>query len=105
MGRMSRPPRRHAASGLSDPAYAAFAWRRFRRILAWMAVFAVLFCGVAIVVLGHVYGPLGLVAMLAVVGGGGGSIMAAALLMGLVFLSSGTGHDETVDDLDPPDPS
>lgn len=105
MGRMSRPPRPHAAPGLSDPDYAAFAWMRFRRILGGMAVFAVLFCAVAIVVLGQIYGPLSLVAMLAVVGGGGGSIMAAALLMGLVFLSSGTGHDETVDDLDPPGPN
>lgn len=100
---MSPSPRPHAARGLSDPDYAAFAWGRFRRILAWMGVLAVVFSGVAIVVLGQVYGPLGVVAMLAVIGGAGGSIMAAALLMGLVFLSSGTGHDEAVEDIDPPD--
>lgn len=98
-----RPPHpRGPNPGLSDPAYAAFAWARFRRILWWMAGFSALFCGVAIVVLQQIYGPLGWIGMLAVIGGGGGSIMAAALLMGLVFLSSGSGHDETVDDLDQP---
>lgn len=91
---MSRRP------GLSDPDYAAFAWARFRRILWGMAGFAALFCAVAIPVLQHFYGPLGWIGAAAVIGGGGGSIMAAALLMGLIFLSSGSGHDETVDDLD-----
>lgn len=100
---MSRPPHPETPRGLADPGYASFAWARYRRMLAWMGAFAVLFSGVAIVVLGHIYGPLGLVAMLAVAGGAGGSIMAAALLMGLIFLSSGTGHDETVDELDPPE--
>ena len=61
---------------------------------------AVLFVAGAIVVLGRVYGPLGWVAMLAVAGGAGGSIMLAAVLMGLAFLSSGSGHDESVDDLE-----
>ena len=86
--------------GLSDPDYAAFAWGRFRRILRWMAVLAAVFIAGAIVVLDKVYGPLGWVAILAVIGGAGGSIMLAAVLMGLVFLSSGTGHDEAVEDID-----
>ena len=86
--------------GLSDPDYAAFAWRRFRRILGWMALVAAVFIVAAILVLQYVYGPMGWVAILAVIGGAGGSIMLAALLMGLVFLSSGTGHDEAVEKLD-----
>lgn len=85
---------------LDDPAYAAFAWARFRRILGWMGVLAVVFIVAAIVVLGQVYGSLGWVAVLAVIGGAGGSIMLAALLMGLAFLSSGTGHDEAVGEID-----
>ena len=86
--------------GLSDPDYAAFAWGRFRRILGWMAMVAVVFIVAAIAVLQYVYGPMGWVAILAVIGGAGGSIMLAAVLMGLVFLSSGTGHDEAVEELD-----
>jgi len=85
---------------LNDPDYAAFAWSRFRRILGWMAVVAAVFIALAIVVLQHVYGPMGWAAILAVIGGAGGSIMLAAVLMGLVFLSSGTGHDEAVEELD-----
>lgn len=95
---MTTPP--PSGPGLSDPAYAAFAWARFRRILGWMAVIAAVFIVAAILVLQHVYGPMGLVAILAVIGGAGGSIMLAAVLMGLVFLSSGTGHDEAVEELD-----
>jgi hypothetical protein len=94
MGSMTIP------SGLSDPDYAAFAWARFRRILGWMAMVAAVFITLAIVVLQQVYGPMGWVAILAVIGGAGGSIMLAAVLMGLVFLSSGTGHDEAVAELD-----
>jgi len=85
-------------SGLDDPDYAAFAWGRYRRILGWMGIVAVVFIAGAILVLEHVYGPLGWVAILAVIGGAGGSIMLAAALMGLVFLSSGSGHDESIDD-------
>jgi hypothetical protein len=40
------------------------------------------------------------VAILAVIGGGGDSIMLGAVLMGLSFLSSGTGHDEAVERFD-----
>ncbi len=46
------------------------------------------------------HGPLRLVTMEAVIGGVGGSIVMAGALMGLVFLSSGTGHDEDVERFD-----
>jgi len=87
----------NAPNGLGDPDYARFAWKRFRRMLMWMAVIAVAFILIAIAFLEYVYGPLSFVAILAAVGGFGGSIMMAGALMGLVFLSSGTGHDEDVD--------
>lgn len=87
-------------SGLDDPDYAAFAWRRYRRILGGMGIVAIVFVTGAIVVLQQVYGPLGWVAILAVIGGAGGSIMLAAALMGLVFLSSGSGHDESIDEIE-----
>ena len=87
-------------SGLDDPAYAAFAWARYRRILGWMGIVAIVFITGAILVLERVYGPLGWIAILAVIGGAGGSIMLAAALMGLIFLSSGSGHDDSIDDLE-----
>jgi len=65
-----------------------------------MGLVAIAFITGAIIVLEQVYGPLGWVAILAVIGGAGGSIMLAAALMGLIFLSSGSGHDESIDDIE-----
>jgi hypothetical protein len=86
--------------GLGDPDYAAFAWARFRTMLAWMTLGAAVCVAAVIVAMAHVQGPLHLVTMLAVIGGVGGSVMMAGLLMGLVFLSSGSGHDEDVTRVD-----
>ena len=86
--------------GLGDPVYAAFAWRRFRSILAWMTLASAICAAAVIVAMAHVQGPLHLVTMLAVLGGVGGSMMLAGALMGLAFLSSGSGHDEDVDQFD-----
>ena len=83
-------------TGLDDPDYAAFAWARYRRMLGWMALAAVIAVSIAIYILDQVYGPLSWIAILAAIGGFGGTIMMAAALMGLAFLSSGTGHDEDV---------
>jgi hypothetical protein len=88
-------------TGLDDPDYAAFAWARYRRMLGWMALAAVVAVSIAIYILDQVYGPLSWIAILAAIGGFGGTIMMAAALMGLAFLSSGTGHDEDVDRREP----
>ncbi len=82
--------------GLDDPIYAQFAWARFRTIMAWMIVAAAACVAAVIVVMAYLQGPLHLVTMLAVIGGVGGSIVMAGMLMGLAFLSSGSGHDEDV---------
>lgn len=86
--------------GLGDPDQAAFAWGRFREIMAWMTLASAIAVAVAIVALAHAFGPLHLVTMLGVIAGVGESVMLAGALMGLAFLSSGTGHDEDVDRLD-----
>ncbi len=91
---------REAPTVLDDPAQAAHAWRRFRAIMAWMILVAAVCSAGAIVGLAWVHGPLRLVTMAAVIGGVGGSIVMAGALMGLVFLSSGTGHDEDVERFD-----
>lgn len=86
--------------GLDDPDYARFAWARFRLIMAWMVCAAAAASAGIIAVLGWLQGPLHVVTMLAVMGGVGGSIVMAGALMGLVFMSSGTGHDENVERID-----
>jgi hypothetical protein len=83
--------------GLDDPGYASFAWARYRRLLGGMAVAAAIIVAIAVWLLDLWYGPLSWVAILAAAGGFFGTIMMAAALMGLAFLSSGTGHDEDVE--------
>lgn len=84
-------------TGLDDPDYARFAWRRFRRILTWVGLVGLVAALVSVWALGRIYGPLGWVATLATIGGVVGTVLMAGVLMGLSFLSSGTGHDEAID--------
>lgn len=84
-------------NGLDDPEQAAFAWARYRRLMMWMGLAALLTAIASVVGLEYFYGPLTWVAVLAAIGGIGGSVLMASALMGLVFLSSGTGHDDRVD--------
>jgi hypothetical protein len=84
-------------NGLDDPEQAAFAWSRYRRLMMWMGLAALLAAIAAVAGLEYFYGPLTWVAIIAAIGGIGGSVLMASALMGLVFLSSGTGHDDKVD--------
>lgn len=84
-------------SRLDDPDYARFAWARYRRLLGWSGLVGLGASVIAIWLVGDAYGRLGWVAALATVGGVTGSVLMAGALMGLAFLSSGTGHDEAVD--------
>jgi hypothetical protein len=83
---------------LDDPEYAAFAWGRFKRILRWMALAALLTAALAELVLYLWLGALNFVTASATFLGVFTTMMVAAALMGLMFLSSGTGHDERVED-------
>jgi len=85
-------------SNLEDPDYARFAWGRYWMLMRWMGTFTAL-CVCA--VLGYLYYEHGLVSIhlyIATAGGVAASILLAAALMGLVFLSNGSGHDQAVDD-------
>ncbi len=86
-------------SPLEDPDKAAFAWARYKRLMKFMVgvtlavVAAVLFylheSGSEVSIHFYIATGLGVFA----------AMMLTAGLMGLVFLSSGTGHDESVTDL------
>ncbi|MEH3035440.1 MAG: hypothetical protein PGN23_02925 [Sphingomonas adhaesiva] len=89
-----------AISGLDDPHGARWAWRRFRRILAAVTLVGVVAAIMAVWLLGRAYGTLGWIATAATFGGVVGSVAMAGALMGLAFMSSGTGHDEAVDTFD-----
>src|SRR3954462_8694045 len=83
---------------LDDPEYAAFAWGRYRRILKAMGFVALLTAGVAELVLWQWLGELNFVTASATFLGVFLTMLLAAALMGLMFLSSGSGHDERVED-------
>lgn len=100
MDRRQSDGKPNAPRGLDDPDYARFAWARFRNLMAWMTLTAAVCVAAVIVGMAHVQGPLHLATILGIIGGVGGSVMLAAALMGLVFLSSGTGHDEDVTRVD-----
>lgn len=86
------------SNSLDDPRYAAFAWGRFKRILWWMAAVAALCSVAAVLAIGWSLGGLNIHIVIATVLGTFLTIMMAAGLMGLMFLSSGTGHDSDVID-------
>jgi hypothetical protein len=87
--------------GLDDPDQAHHAWGRFRNIMAWMIAAAGAASAVTIIIMEQLQGPIRMVTKAAILGGVGGSVLLAGALMGLVFLSSGTGHDEDVERYDP----
>ncbi|MEZ5710083.1 MAG: hypothetical protein R3E02_11920 [Blastomonas sp.] len=85
-------------SSLDDPEYAAFAWARYRRLMTWMACFTLLCVVVALGTLYALHGMVSIHLYLAAALGIAASMLLMSALMGLVFLSSGTGHDEAIED-------
>ncbi|AMK21024.1 MULTISPECIES: hypothetical protein [unclassified Sphingobium] len=84
--------------GLDDPEIARVAWRRFRRIMGWMALAGALCVGVALLFLRLWAGPMPIHMIIATILGVWLTFMLGTGLMALAFLSSGTGHDEQVID-------
>ena len=85
-------------SRLDDPDYSGFAWGRYWRLMRWMLAFTV---AVTAVVLGIFYSQYGMISIhfyIATAGGIVVMLLLASSLMGLVFLSSGSGHDEAIED-------
>jgi len=85
-------------SPLDDPTSSAHAWARYRRLMRWMGVFSLLVIAVALFFLSRLEGSVPIHFYIATALGIGGAIMLMAALMGLVFLSSGTGHDGSISD-------
>lgn len=85
-------------SPLDDPATAAHAWARYRKLMKLTGAVA---AAVVVAVWVYLYAAVGMVSInfyIATGLGVGFTIMLGGALMGLAFLSSGTGHDEAVED-------
>lgn len=85
-------------SPLDNPDYARLAWRRYWRLMRWMALFTLLVTAAVLISFWVKYGWVSVHFYIATAGAIAASILLTAALMGLVFLSSGTGHDESIDD-------
>lgn len=84
-------------SPLEDPENAAYAWARYRQIMKVLLAVTVV---VVLIAVGLLYASHGMVSVhffIAVALGISLTMLLGGGLMGLVFLSNGTGHDEVVD--------
>ncbi len=85
-------------SKLDEPDYAAFAWARYKALMRWMTLASVLAVVAGLLILHWVSGPIPTLMMVFTAGGIFFSVLLGAALMGLVFLSAGSGHDDAIDD-------
>jgi len=69
-------------------------WTRFKRIMGWMALAAVVTVLLALIYLKSFGDPVPLHMQIATILGVGFTVLVGTGLMGLVFLSSRSGHDE-----------
>ena len=68
--------------------------RRFRRIMKWMALFAITVAAIAVLLVARGQEGIHIHMMIATALGAGLSVLLAGALMSLVFLSNSSGHDD-----------
>jgi hypothetical protein len=85
-------------SPLDDPETAAFAWARYRRIMRAMLGVTIGIVAIALALLYRSNGAISIHLYIAAALGIGFTMLLASALMGLAFLSHGTGHDEAITD-------
>lgn len=84
-------------SPLDDPVNAAHAWARYRRIMKLLLAVTALVVALAMGLLFASNGMISVHFYIAVALGISLTMLLGGGLMGLAFLSNGTGHDESVD--------
>src|SRR5688500_11320541 len=83
------PHRRQA-----DYERAAMAWARYKRLMKWMVLVAAATVGLSLLYLWQSGAPMPLHLVVATIAGVGLTILVGTGLMGLVFLSNRSGHDQ-----------
>ncbi len=83
-------------SPLDDSRTAAFAWARWRRLMALMGAVTLLTMGVAFAWFASLGEPVSIHFYIAVGLGIAAMMLLTGALMGLMFLSNGTGHDDSI---------
>ena len=95
VGVMSRIP-------LDESPASRFAWERYKGFLRWSALAALATVLAALAIVWQSFGADWLHRYIAVALAAGFIVLLTGALMGLVFLSSGAGHDEAVQDWSEP---
>jgi hypothetical protein len=72
----------------------ARAWARYRKLMKWMALAAAVAVALALLYLKSTGVPLPIHMVIATIAGVGLSVLLGTALMGLVFVSNASGHDE-----------
>lgn len=86
-------------SPLDNQSTAKIAWARYRRLMLGMSAISLAAVALALGWLSFEMGDkLTIHMIIATSAGVGLSVLLGAALMGLVFLSSGSGHDESIED-------
>jgi RsiW-degrading membrane proteinase PrsW (M82 family) len=74
----------------------AEAWARYKRLMSWMAVAALVAVLLALIYLKSSGQPVPIHMVIATIAGVGFSVLLGTGLMGLVYFSNNSGHDESV---------
>jgi hypothetical protein len=85
-------------SPLDDPDTAAHAWARYKRLMRFMMLITLMMVAASFVALYRENGLVSAHLYIATALMVGFAMLLTSALMGLVFLSSGTGHDEAIAD-------
>jgi RsiW-degrading membrane proteinase PrsW (M82 family) len=72
----------------------AEAWARYKRLMSWMAVAAIVAVLLALIYLKSSGGPVPIHMVIATIAGVGFSVLLGTGLMGLVYFSNHSGHDD-----------
>jgi hypothetical protein len=78
----------------TDYERAAVAWARYKVTMKWMALAAAVTAGLSLLYLRESGSPMPLHLVVATIAGVGLTVLVGTGLMGLVFLSNRSGHDE-----------
>ena len=78
----------------TDYERAAIAWARYIRLMKWMVLVAAATIGLSLLYLKQSGAPMPLHMVVATVAGIGLTVLVGTGLMGLIFLSSRSGHDD-----------
>lgn len=77
-----------------DYGRAAAAWARYKRLMKWMVLVAIVCVLLSLIYLKSFGDPVPIHMMIATIAGVGLTVLVGTGLMGLVFLSNRSGHDE-----------